>query len=62
MATIALALLRNSPIDLMYGISPSSPSATIAAGVLATLNSRSVALLTPTSVACADRITATKRV
>ena len=47
---------------LMYGISSSSPSAIIAAGVFATLNSGSVALLTLTSVACAERITATSRV
>jgi hypothetical protein len=40
-------------------LQPSSPSARICAGVFATGYSLRVALLTPTSVACADRITAT---
>ena len=57
-----LALFRYRPMELMYGISPSSPSASIFCGVSATLNSRSVALLTPTSVAWADRATATTKV
>ena len=43
----------------MYGISPSTPSLTIAAGVLATGKSFAVALLTLLSVACADSTTAT---
>ena len=38
---------------------PATPSAAIAAGVLATGKSRAVALLTPLSVDCAERITAT---
>ena len=43
----------------MCGFSPSSPSAWMACGVFATGKSLRIALLTPTSVACADRITAT---
>ncbi|MNG37003.1 hypothetical protein D3C84_1242190 [compost metagenome] len=43
---------------LMYSDNPSAPSAWIAAGVLATGNSFAVALLTPTSVDCAERMTA----
>ncbi len=53
----ALALYR--PIVEMYFFSPSSPRARIFSAVLATGNRRRVALLTPTSVACADRVTAT---
>ena len=53
----ALALYR--PMVLMYGFRPSSPSAAMAAGVFTTGNRRRVALLTPTSVACADSVTAT---
>lgn len=52
------ALLLNRPMVLMYSFSPSSPSARIDAGVLATGYSFAVALLTLTSVACADRMTA----
>src|SRR5215470_3283312 len=40
----------------------SSPNATILSGVSATANSVRVALLTPASVACAERTTATRRV
>ncbi len=53
------ALLRKSPIDCTYGISPSTPSAAIAAGVLATGKSFAVALFTPLSVAWAESTTAT---
>ncbi len=38
---------------------PATPSASMAAGVLATRNRFAVALFTLLSVACADRITAT---
>ena len=58
-ATMFFALLRKRPIDWMYGISPSTPSSTIAGGVLATGKSFAVALFTPLSVACADSTTAT---
>ncbi len=47
-----------SPIVRTYAVSPSCPSARIAAGVLATGNNLRVARLTPLSVACAERITA----
>ena len=53
------ALLRKRPIDWTYGMSPSTPSATMAAGVAATGKSFAVALFTPLSVACADSTTAT---
>ena len=43
----------------MYGFTPSTPSATIAAGVLATGKSLRVAALTLLSVVCAESITAT---
>src|SRR5882672_1776425 len=43
----------------MYGIRPSTPSLTIARGVLATGNSLRVARLTPRSVAWAESTTAT---
>src|SRR4051812_15996284 len=43
----------------MYAISPSTPRRRIASGVLAMGNSLRVAAFTLTSVACADRITAT---
>ena len=46
----------------MKGTSPSSPSASIFSGVSATTNSLSVALLTETSVAWAERATATTSV
>ena len=52
------ALLLNNPIVLMCAFRPSIPSASIAWGVFATGNSFAVALLTPLSVACAERITA----
>ena len=42
----------------MYSVSAGTPRANIFAGVFATANSRRVALLTPTSVACADSSTA----
>src|SRR5262247_3835943 len=47
---------------LMRSCRPSSPSWSIFWGVLATLKSGSVALLTPASVAWADRTTATSSV
>src|SRR6267378_3803491 len=47
---------------LMYSRTFSSPSASIFCGVSATSNSARVALLTPASVACADKTTATSRV
>jgi hypothetical protein len=53
------ALELNSPIVLMCALSASSPRATICAGVVTSANSARVALLTPTSVACADSTTAT---
>ena len=56
------ALPRQSPIVLMYSATPSSPSATIFAGVSATLNNSFVALFTDTSVACAESATATTSV
>src|SRR5215831_4797929 len=43
---------------LMKSRTLASPSATILAGVLAAANSAGVALLTPASVACAERTTA----
>jgi hypothetical protein len=46
----------------MYSPTSASPSATIFRGVSATANSARVALLTPTSVACADSTTATSSV
>ncbi|MNN14092.1 hypothetical protein D3C81_1271450 [compost metagenome] len=52
------ALLLYRPMVLMYSDSPSTPSAWMAAGVLATGYSLAVALFTPTSVAWAERITA----
>ncbi|MNL89811.1 hypothetical protein D3C87_2203650 [compost metagenome] len=42
----------------MYPDNPSTPNAWIAAGVLATGKSLAVALLTPTSVDWAERMTA----
>ena len=53
-----LVLAAGALLALMYRDSPSTPRAWIAAGVLATGNSLAVALFTPTSVDCADRITA----
>src|SRR5712675_148099 len=47
---------------LMRSRTRASPSATILAGVSAAANSAGVALLTPASVACADRTTATNKV
>ncbi len=47
-------------MDLMYAESPATPKANIAAGVLATRNNSAVALFTLLSVACAERITATR--
>ena len=43
-------------------VTRSSPSASILSGVSASANNAGVALLTPTSVACADSTTATSRV
>ena len=56
------ALFRYRPMEAMKGTSPASPSSSIFAGVSATANSLSVALLTATSVAWADRATATTSV
>ena len=58
-AMMFLALLLYSPIDLMYGVIPATPSASMAAGVSAVRNRLAVALFTLLSVACAERITAT---
>jgi len=44
----------------MYSIKPSTPRAKIVSGVLAKGKSFTVALLTLTSVACAERVTATR--
>ena len=52
------ALELNRPMVLMCCFSPSSPSATICAGVVTVLNSSRVALLTPTSVDWAESTTA----
>ena len=49
------ALVLNRPMVLMCAFTPSSPSATIFAGVSAIANSLRVARLTETSVACAER-------
>src|ERR1700709_1288584 len=51
------AFVRNNPMVLMYSVTPSSPSASTLAGVLATGYMRRIALFTETSVACADSIT-----
>ena len=56
MMFLALALYK--PMDLMYRDKPAMPSAKMAAGVLASRNNCAVALLTPLSVACAERMTA----
>ena len=56
------ALVRKSPIVRIISVSRSSPSASIFCGVSAIANKAGVALLTPTSVACADSTTATSRV
>src|SRR5690554_5877474 len=53
-----LALVLNRPMVEMWRLSASSPRSRIACGVLATGYRRRVALLTPTSVACADSRTA----
>jgi hypothetical protein len=53
------AFMRNRPMEPMKDMSLSTPSCTIAAGVLATGKSCAVTLLTPLSVACADSTTAT---
>ncbi len=53
------ALALNNPMVAMCGFNPSSPRARMASGVLAIGYRRRVALFTPTSVACAERITAT---
>ena len=53
------ALPLNSPIVLICSFSPSSPRSTICCGVVTACEQRRVALLTPTSVACADSTTAT---
>src|SRR5690625_2127461 len=57
-ATMLRALLRNSPIEIMSGItsSGSAPASASASGNAA--NSAGVARFTPSSVACAERITA----
>ena len=48
------ALVLNRPIVLMKFFTPASPSANISAGVFAASYNPFVALLTLTSVACAD--------
>ena len=53
------ALVLNSPILLIYGLSPVSPRSRIAFGELACSNNLLVALLTLTSVAWAESMTAT---
>ncbi len=53
-----LALALNRPMVLMCSRTPSSPSASMASGVFATVKSFAVALLTLTSVACAESTTA----
>ncbi len=57
-----LALLLYRPSVRMWRFRPSSPSASILAGVSATANSSCVALFTPTSVAWAESTTATRSV
>src|SRR5699024_1621321 len=52
------ALVLNKQMLLVYSFRLSTTRVEMAAGVLATGNSLSVALFTPTSVACADKITA----
>ena len=59
-ATIFFALELYRPIVLIKDFKPNSLSLIIASGVLADLYSLLVALLTLTSVACADNTTATK--
>ena len=56
------ALVLKRPMDEMNGFNPSSPSASIAAGVSAAWNSLAVALFTDTSVAWADSATDTTSV
>ncbi len=56
---IFLAFVLNNPIVLMYALRPFSPNAIIELGVFATLYNFCVALFTLTSVAWAERITAT---
>ena len=56
------ALVRKSPMVRIMSRILSSPRAAIFAGVSAAANSAAVALLTPASVACADRTTATSNV
>src|ERR1022692_4327827 len=59
-AMMFFALLLYRPIDAMYFDRPGTPSACRAAGVLATGNKTAVALFTLLSVACAERMTATR--
>ena len=59
-AMMFFALLLYRPIERMNGVRPATPSASIAAGVRATRNRGAVALFTLLSVACAERITATR--
>jgi hypothetical protein len=56
------ALVLNRPMVLMKLRTFASPSLTIFSGVSAAANSAGVALLTPASVACAERTTATRSV
>ena len=56
-----LALELKSPMVLMCSFNPASPSASIASGV-STFEKLLVALFTPTSVAWADKTTATSGV
>lgn len=62
MAMTFLAFVRNSPIVLMCSISAASPKSSIFCGVSTCVNRFFVALLTLTSVACADSATATSKV
>ena len=56
------ALVLKKPSVLICWRSPSSPKASIFCGVSATAKRLRVALLTPTSVACAESATATSSV
>ena len=61
-AATFLALVLNNPMVLMRSRIFASPNRIIFSGVSAAANRPGVALFTPTSVACADSTTATKRV
>ncbi len=61
-STTLRALACQSPMVRICRATPSTPSATIAAGVDASANRPFVARFTPASVACADNTTATSSV